>query len=333
MAGVEEADRGAAEEQAVRRLEEIWQTAHRRQVEAWEAQREEEEARRREEEEEEERRRQEEEERERGRQEEERRKQGGTKKVFAWDNDRGVASNLVNRPAQYALNKLAAVAYVEVDYFTARGCRLAQQDRQTTSADAVGVTQIDGHLSLQSMAALKPVKGIRSDEELTWPEINQGRHNMMRQMLKLGPDIWPVYAVEGWTDLYSGLDAHSIREEEYGEEAVIAYHAKVRREWFDLQARGRGMNPGIINENLLRNLRQEIVTNKGIEAYRQVSSTVNHRNQGTDSRACVHLPPCNKQHGYCDATRFCDTICDAVTATAAMQSLRYDPTTTNLRCT
>jgi hypothetical protein len=118
-AGVEEGDREAAEERAVRRLEEIWQTAHRRQVEAWEAQQEEEE-RRRNEEEEERRRREEEregEERERRRrEEEERRKQGSTKKVLAWDNDNGIASSLVNRPAQYALNKLAAVAYVEVDY-------------------------------------------------------------------------------------------------------------------------------------------------------------------------------------------------------------------------
>jgi hypothetical protein len=139
------------------------------------------------------------------------------------------------------------------------------------------------------MSALKPVKGIRPDEELNWAEINQGRHNMMRQMLKLGDDVWPTYAVEGWTDLYSGLDAHSIREEEYGEEAVIAYHAKVRREWFDLQARGRGMNPGIINENLLRNLRQEIVTNKGIEAYRQVGDMVHCQNPNTDRLQTPHF--------------------------------------------
>ncbi|KAF8996943.1 hypothetical protein BDQ17DRAFT_1249141, partial [Cyathus striatus] len=54
----------------------------------------------------------------------------------------------VNRPAQYAINKINAQGYVEMDYFTLQGCSLAKENASATGMDALGLVNINGEIAL-----------------------------------------------------------------------------------------------------------------------------------------------------------------------------------------
>ncbi|EFI28266.1 hypothetical protein CC1G_14290 [Coprinopsis cinerea okayama7 len=122
------------EEQVIEKLRQAWQSRHDRAVQQWQeqVQADEEEERRREAEEEEERRLEEERRRREEEEEEEERRNveaGGrktTKKPIIFDANRGIGDTITNRPASYALNKLKNRAYVQLDYFTKRGCTLVK---------------------------------------------------------------------------------------------------------------------------------------------------------------------------------------------------------------
>ena len=61
---------------------------------------------------------------------EEQRKEAKMKKpkLHPYDHNRSVGTWIQPRPTSYALNKISSLEYIELDYFTERGCRLASAD-------------------------------------------------------------------------------------------------------------------------------------------------------------------------------------------------------------
>ncbi|KAF9006206.1 hypothetical protein BDQ17DRAFT_1239539, partial [Cyathus striatus] len=85
-------------------------------------------------------------------------------------------------------------------------------------------------------------------------------------------EIWDWEVVNSFSDFYLELDKHQIREELFGNEAIVEYQAWARREWHDMQLSGEGMNLAIINNTLLKNIQQEIMIRKGAESIWEVST-------------------------------------------------------------
>ncbi|KAF8987774.1 hypothetical protein BDQ17DRAFT_1258216, partial [Cyathus striatus] len=194
-------------------------------------------------------------------------------KPFIFDPNVGIDTMPLNRPAQYAINKLKDKEYVEIDYFTPCRCSLAQGECSTNSTDMLGLrTGTNGIIALQSLSAIKPLKNICQDAELTWGKVNAACHAIMRQMLELGKTLWPAHIIHALSNFFRCLDAHPIREEEYGNEVITKYQAIVRREWYDHMEVGRGMNLEIINDNLLKQIHQDIVPQKGADCAKEVSN-------------------------------------------------------------
>ncbi|KAF8986562.1 hypothetical protein BDQ17DRAFT_1259521 [Cyathus striatus] len=194
-------------------------------------------------------------------------------KPFIFNPNVGIDTMPLNRPAQYAINKLKDKEYVEIDYFTPHGCSLAQGKCSTNSTDTLGLrTGANGIIVLQPLSAIKPLKNICQDTELTWGKVNVARHAMMRQMLELGKTLWSAHIIQVLSNFFGCLDAHPIREEEYGDKAIVKYQAIVRREWYNHMEVGRGMNLGIINDNLLKQICQDIVIQKGSDCTEEVSN-------------------------------------------------------------
>ena len=76
------------------------------------------------------------------------------------------------RPAQYALNKINHLEYVELDYFTIKGCHDAAADtNKSISQDTLAFTQVEGNIAIRPLATIRPSKHIRNDHDLSWEEM------------------------------------------------------------------------------------------------------------------------------------------------------------------
>jgi hypothetical protein len=243
---------------ATQRMREAWTRENDRRITAWNAQLEQDRA----EQEERDRLAQEEQEVQRARQEreaEEQRREAEKKKpkFEPFDPNRPVNATIEPRPAPYALGKIKTLEYIELDYFTARGCREAMSDTsKSISQDTLAFTQIDDTISIQPMAAIRPSKHIRNDEDLSWEEMLGAKNTMLRFIAKSG--AWPASHIESLATFYVNLELHSRATLPLGKQTLLLYQSRVRREWFDAFDRKQGFNIELIEDNLLRTMAEEL---------------------------------------------------------------------------
>jgi hypothetical protein len=70
-------------------------------------------------------------------------------KINSFDPHRRVNESIELRPAPYALNKVNNLEYVELDYFTTRGCREAFADTyKSISHDTLAFTQLEDTIAM-----------------------------------------------------------------------------------------------------------------------------------------------------------------------------------------
>ena len=171
--------------------------------------------------------------------------------------DRYVSKWIGARPATYAINKLNNLEYVELDYFTTKGCREAATDsNKSVSQDTLTFTQVGDSFAIRPMAALRPSKQIRNDEDLSWEEMMDAKNVMLHYMAKSG--VWEDEHATALASFYINLDCHQRKEQDNGKMALLLYQSRVRREWFDSLKRGEGFNIALIEEDLLRALAEEV---------------------------------------------------------------------------
>ncbi len=178
-------------------------------------------------------------------------------KMNAFDPNRCISKWVELRPAPYALNKINALEYVELDYFTVRGCREASLDTgKSISHDTLAFTQLEDTIAICPLAALRPSKNIRNDEDLSWEEMLDAKNTMLHFIAKSG--FWPVTHVESLVAFFVALELHPRKLQLNGKRALIAYQSRARCEWFDALKRDEGFNIELIEEDLLRSLAEDV---------------------------------------------------------------------------
>ena len=245
-------------EEAIAKLQDAWKKANDRKVTQWyvqmadeqlrldaEAQQLEEEAEQRH--------------LQRERDEEERMKEIEKKKpkINGFNPQQAVGGFIIPRPSAFALNKLDALDYVELDYFTTRGCKNAHAEHElTTNHNTYGLANLGDSLALQPLSSLRPSKNIHRDEDLTWDEMVTAKNNMIHFMSK--SKFWPKLHMECIAKFFVGLETHPVRQTTHGNRIVTAYAGRARREWFDALKRDEGFNLAIINPELMKSVADEI---------------------------------------------------------------------------
>lgn len=139
-----------------------------------------------------------------------------------FDPTRRVSEWIQPRPAAYALEKINNCEYVELDYFT----------------------------------ALRPSKNIRKDEDLSWEEMLEAKNTMLHFMAQSG--LWPTAHAESLAAFFVALELHPRRLMANGKSTLLLYQSRVRREWFHAFERNEGFNIGLISDDLLRNIADEV---------------------------------------------------------------------------
>ena len=171
--------------------------------------------------------------------------------------DRYVSKWIGVRPAMYALNKLNSLEYIELDYFTTKGCReAATNSNKSVSQDTLTFTQVGDSFAIHPMATLRPSKQIRNDEDLSWEEMMDAKNVMLHYMAK--SRAWEDEHAMALASFYINLDCHQRKEQDNSKMALLLYQSRVRREWFDSLKCGKGFNIALIEEDLLRTLAEEV---------------------------------------------------------------------------
>ena len=175
-------------------------------------------------------------------------------------NDDATCDNWIElRPSSYALSKIGNLEYVELDYFTIKGCKEAATDANgSVSHDTLAFTQLKDTIAICPLASLRPSKTIHSDEELSWTEMFEAKNNMLHFMAKSG--VWPEKHARSLALFYANLELHPRKWQDDGQQALILYQSRVRREWFDALKWNEGFNIVHIQENFLCSM-AEVVSN------------------------------------------------------------------------
>ncbi|KAH9175042.1 hypothetical protein EDB89DRAFT_2067191 [Lactarius sanguifluus] len=89
------------------------------------------------------------------------------------------------------------------------------------------------YVELDYFTDLRPSKNIRNDEDLS-----------LEEMLE--------------ATFFVALERHPRRLRVNGKKVLLIYQSRVRREWFDALARDGGFNIGLIGDDLVRNIADEV---------------------------------------------------------------------------
>ena len=158
-------------------------------------------------------------------------------KINDFDNNKMVGDFVMPRPSQFAVGKLKSFSFIELWYFTKEGCSKAQETNRTLPEDAYSITQVDDLVALKPVTAFKASKNAISDADLTWRQMNIGKNTMLRYMEICD---WPQKHTESFARFYLHLELDPMRSHPNREWVLLAYQAKVRRQWHEDIAWGQG---------------------------------------------------------------------------------------------
>ena len=188
--------------------------------------------------------------------EEEKREQEKKKpKIGDFDENQMVSDHTIPKPSQFAIGNLKSFNFVELWYFTDKGCHEAQNSSRAQSDDAYGLTKVDDLIALRPVASFKASWNVISDTNLTWRQLNVSKNTMLRYM-----DLcsWPPRHTQSFAHFYFNLELNPMHARPNGEKVLIIYQAKVRRQWHDDLSWGEGFNISQINQKLLSMVAEEV---------------------------------------------------------------------------
>lgn len=170
-----------------------------------------------------------------------------------------VTDKRVPDPSEYALRKLQNHEFVELWYFSSRGCVEAAQSSLSFDTDTLSLTTTNNTLELQLVRAVSHAKGVIPDQNLSWAEMTAAKNNMLSHMAKCG---WNQDTVKKFLEFYVALDLHPSRgDDENADKILLIYQAEVRRDWHQAVSRAskdqRVFDISAINETRLRAISEE----------------------------------------------------------------------------
>ena len=112
------------------------------------------------------------------------------------------------------------------------------------------MTKVDNMVTLKLFSSLKASRNVVPDAELNFRQMSMAKNALIPLMTKYQ---WSEKVITAFTQLFTELELHPLRHQDFGERALIIYQARARREWHDQMKLGMAFNIGVINENLLQN--------------------------------------------------------------------------------
>ena len=179
-----------------------------------------------------------------------------------------VGNYIAPRPSQYAIHWIEEFKFIELWYFTPKGCMDALQHQHTQNDNAFGPSKTDGLVSLKSVSSLKASRNIVPDAKLSFQQMSMAKNALIPLMNKYE---WTDKAIQVFAQFWTQLEVHTFRQWEYREKALLVYQAHIHQEWHDQMKLGKGFNISVMNEDLLHSIYREILDKTQLNSINEVS--------------------------------------------------------------
>lgn len=189
----------------------------------------------------------------------------------SFDPNRSISARMPYYPAQYAIDRVRAMEYVELWYFTSEGILHASKITPTTSEEAISFLKTDAGFAIQPIKASRASRNAILDESLSWEQIMTARHNILEAASK-----WPDAHRLAMAEFYFNLEA--LKATGSNARILILYHAVARRQWHtSLKGEDDPFNIANISQDLLTKLESNLRDRDFDELQRQASKVSTRR--------------------------------------------------------
>ena len=121
-------------------------------------------------------------------------------------------------PLQFAVDRVKAMEYVELWYFTTEGILDASKLALTTPDESISLIRTETGLAIQPIKASKALRNAILDKSLSWEQIVTACHNVMDVAAK-----WPKEHWRSMAEFYMNLKA--LKATGTNPRVLILYHA------------------------------------------------------------------------------------------------------------
>jgi hypothetical protein len=178
-------------------------------------------------------------------------------KMHTFSMTKSVGADILPYPSSYALERIKKSEYIELWYFSPEGCLDAALAQRTSADDAYGISRSDSDfMVLKPVASVCASRKVLRDEDITWDQMEIGAALLLRHMHQ---NSWPLTATDALSVFWYKLQNHEMRTRPNGQRILMAYQARVRREWHAaLDLKDDGFNIALLDDGLLAKITREL---------------------------------------------------------------------------
>lgn len=199
------------------------------------------------------------------------------KKTFVanFEEDSFIPKSLPFFLAQYAIDKIKSLDYVDLWYFTVEGILDASKITSTAADDTFGILRTDLGLTLQQVKATRASCNVVMDKSLSWEQIATARHNIIEAASTRSAKHHMALA-----KFFMNLEA--MKANGTNARSLILYQAIVRKGWHTaLKGSGDPFNLANINQGLLVTLENQLRDQDQQEMQKQASALISSNQERT----------------------------------------------------
>ncbi|KAI6002409.1 hypothetical protein F5J12DRAFT_723057, partial [Pisolithus orientalis] len=162
-------------------------------------------------------------------------------------------SVLVNRPSQYTTNRLASCDYVELWYFSPKGCNDVAKHSRSNANDTFGISSANDLLTLRPVVSVKASQNMCTDHDLTFSEFLQARVSFLHHIKMV---LWPEKDINALAMFFWNLESHPQCSTMNGDAIVLSYASQIDHQWHnELKANNSHIfNISFINDTLMNSI-------------------------------------------------------------------------------
>ena len=178
-------------------------------------------------------------------------------------------SIIIPRPSQYALQKISTFNFIELWYFSPKGCSEASQVNKSQADDTLSITNVNNVLTLRPVASIRASCNACADHELAFGEFMQAKNSFLYHVKEA---LWPPKHVDALAELFWNLENHPICVSENSNLIALHYASRICRCWHDdlKNNTGSAFNISLISDTLMNNITFELNSNIQAKVARKV---------------------------------------------------------------